>query len=385
MIKIDPKKYQKKYSETVNFKVPTSELSTVLGNIELDALKEDFEGIMNSLISENIWDESYKYKKFLDQYIRLCLFLHDDLKSYSGSGIDLYYQVIDKIKDIPLVKNIYGVIDKNDYEKYVNDEVTFENFRKIINDKMKFINGAAKNDKTKTPSVLPFNNAEYLFVNGKPKKYSYSSMTKEIRTEYFETLGIEVCPYCNHGFIDVVTPDNKAINTFELDHFYPQSIFPLLAFSLYNFVPSCKSCNQTFKKDSIEVKDAINPIIESFGTEVTFIVSPDSSGKNYEVDFEFNNCSSEKKKKCETSDKIFALRARYSCHQNYIKDVIKKKRDYGDSFRNKIKESLRKLRLDDSEETINKMIYGLEFNEEEDKIYIMSKFTRDILDNYKEK
>jgi len=220
MIKIDPKKFQKKYTKTVKFKVPSSDLSTVLGQIELASLKKDFEKIINSLISDNIWDTSYKYKTFLDEYIRLCLFLHDDLKGYSGAGINLYYQAIDKIKDISLVRNIYGVTTKKEYAKYIYDEATFDAFRDAINNKMKYINGCPKDKTTGTPAVAPFDDAEYILINGTPTKFKYGSITKEIRTEYFEALGIETCPYCNHSFINVVKDKKRKINTFELDHFF---------------------------------------------------------------------------------------------------------------------------------------------------------------------
>lgn len=64
-----------------------------------------------------------------------------------------------------------------------------------------------------------------------------------------EMLNVKTCPYCNMHYTlyaeEYVT--KRAIHKmakFQFDHFYPQSIYPMLSMCMYNLIPSCASCNQ---------------------------------------------------------------------------------------------------------------------------------------------
>ena len=61
-----------------------------------------------------------------------------------------------------------------------------------------------------------------------------------------DAMGITVCPYCEHEYLDVVEIDGKTKRTLEFDHFYPKGHgeYPGLAMCFYNLIPSCKPCNQ---------------------------------------------------------------------------------------------------------------------------------------------
>ncbi|MDM8564697.1 HNH endonuclease [Candidatus Halobeggiatoa sp. HSG11] len=50
----------------------------------------------------------------------------------------------------------------------------------------------------------------------------------------------ETCVYCGIKIDDV---------TMDVDHYLPSSLFPYLAYSWDNLVPSCKKCNQNIKSD----------------------------------------------------------------------------------------------------------------------------------------
>lgn len=76
MIRINPQNFQKKYKSIVS--IDRNELNKVdVSKIKLDSLKKDFYPIMNSLISENFLDPTYKYRDFVREYIKLCLFIAD--------------------------------------------------------------------------------------------------------------------------------------------------------------------------------------------------------------------------------------------------------------------------------------------------------------------
>ena len=61
-----------------------------------------------------------------------------------------------------------------------------------------------------------------------------------------QALGLKACPYCNEEEIIVWNFEDEGltIKNSELDHFYPRELYPYLAISLYNLVPSGKICNQ---------------------------------------------------------------------------------------------------------------------------------------------
>lgn len=79
-----------------------------------------------------------------------------------------------------------------------------------------------------------------------------------------EEMGIDVCPYCEHEFLDVVEIDGKKKRTLEFDHFYPKGKeeYPGLAMCFYNLIPSCKPCNQV-KKTNPVAANPYDPCIEN--------------------------------------------------------------------------------------------------------------------------
>lgn len=80
--------------------------------------------------------------------------------------------------------------------------------------------------------------------------------------EFYNATSIEVCPYCNHVLIGPKSKDKKDYSTGQLDHFYCKELYPYLALTLSNLVPSCGGCNGTGKgkgQDDMLRKDAVNP------------------------------------------------------------------------------------------------------------------------------
>lgn len=95
------------------------------------------------------------------------------------------------------------------------------------------------------------------------------SEIKSIYSKYFVPLGFasrdiyneikasanEGCPYC--GLLRDIE---------ELDHFLPKSKYPQFSILTSNLVPSCKTCNQTYKKSTIATsykEQIIHPYIDS--------------------------------------------------------------------------------------------------------------------------
>jgi hypothetical protein len=60
------------------------------------------------------------------------------------------------------------------------------------------------------------------------------------------TFGLRICPYCQLNHINFHEGTRLQMRP-ALDHFYPESLYPFLAISLYNLVPSCHQCNSSVK------------------------------------------------------------------------------------------------------------------------------------------
>lgn len=100
-----------------------------------------------------------------------------------------------------------------------------------------------------------FSNSPESFVDPAGKYNAYTLFSK---------MGIKVCPYCEHEFIDIIQLEGKGRRTMEFDHFYPKGDdeYPGLAMCFFNLIPSCKPCNQ-LKLTSPTEASPYDPIIES--------------------------------------------------------------------------------------------------------------------------
>ncbi|SHO58728.1 hypothetical protein [Vibrio quintilis] len=84
-----------------------------------------------------------------------------------------------------------------------------------------------------------------------------------------------ICPYCNANSVTIVENTNDKGGEFrllfDLDHFYPKSKYPYLALSFYNHIPSCKTCNTTYKgSKDFKISTHIHPFHRCFDSSYTF-------------------------------------------------------------------------------------------------------------------
>lgn len=140
-------------------------------------------------------------------------------------------------------------------------------------------------------------------------------------------LNTKVCPYCNRQY--VITLQNGKVRA-QFDHYYPKSLYPYLALSLYNLIPSCSVCNMA--KSSLDTKrDAIlYPYDEEFGYDVKFDVRYDKDDfvkmiQGIGDKFEIQIVSESKllNDKVEMQVKKLHLEELYNEHKDYVKDIIR--------------------------------------------------------------
>ncbi len=162
---------------------------------------------------------------------------------------------------------------------------------------------------------------------------------------FVNELGLRVCPYCNRNYIDTYEYDEKKRlkSTAQIDHFFPIEIFPYLAVSICNLVPSCYSCNSSKSNNTNLV---IYPYKECFGNDATFktvFLSGKGQQKdydikyllgetdNFEVKIEVHTDDVDKHTKIMNSITTFNLKNLYNLHKDIVRNLIKKSIIYNES------------------------------------------------------
>ena len=139
-------------------------------------------------------------------------------KSYSiKKYLELLKKIIDKGKDF--------IIQKELFLDYENKEID-----KIIKIMKK------KNKKSKSILEIRFEelniSEEYLPNQLFCYKKFQDGNKNWGRHKLLFLMEIEVCPYCQRNYISSYEENNSKKTTADLDHFYPKSLYPFLAFSL---------------------------------------------------------------------------------------------------------------------------------------------------------
>ncbi|RSM32528.1 hypothetical protein C5B78_02320 [Aeromonas salmonicida] len=156
-------------------------------------------------------------------------------------------------------------------------------------------------------------------------KYTQYRSSAFCRNLYIE-MGFEeaVCPYCNNNKIGIIKKEARingsSLMLFELDHFYPKSMYPFLALSLYNLIPSCHDCNATIKKEKdFTIETHTHPYHESFDDLYKFKVDLQS----FQDHSTHNLCITKNAIKPHDKSAVdFELEARYQLHQSDINSLI---------------------------------------------------------------
>ena len=294
-------------------------------------------------------------------------------KSYSMKKyLELLKKIIDKGKDF--------VIQKELFLDYENKEID-----KIIKIMKK------KNKKSKSILEIRFeelNISEEYLPN---QLFCYKKLYKEgkwSRHKLLSLMGIEVCPYCQRNYISSYGKKTTA----DLDHFYPKSLYPFLALSVYNFIPSCQVCNSRFKgyKDKgvsvYPYKESFDELGVKFKTskEVIYeILGEKDSDFSIEIDCK-NIEDKEKENKVRKSiDNLGLDRVYEKSHNQYIQDLLYTIEKYpenyleacGEMFEN---DNNKKKQLEEYFKDIVKEPYRKRIENGEP----LAKLTKDILEEF---
>lgn len=142
------------------------------------------------------------------------------------------------------------------------------------------------------------------------------------------------------AILDKITKKHIEKNHFDLDHVLDKGSCPIVALSLFNFVPSCQVCNEKLKRSKVlsnNIKDLClySPTCDDykFDEKVSITVKPFTqttsyvdNKDNYSIEFD---CS--KEKKYEDEVKLFKLEDRYNYHKIEALRLMDLKQKYNES------------------------------------------------------
>lgn len=106
--------------------------------------------------------------------------------------------------------------------------------------------------------------------------FDYQKYNKDISAhirDYFRLNDFtKICSYCNmEPAIHKINKAGQQVRSYELDHFYDKSRYPLFCYSLFNLVPSDHTCNVTNKGDTKFSDDYhLNPHFMGYLDRISF-------------------------------------------------------------------------------------------------------------------
>lgn len=163
------------------------------------------------------------------------------------------------------------------------------------------------------------NEPDYLIIESIFLDKGYDKFKK---LNFIELIGLETCPYCNRNYI--YSLDKKGKIKPQIDHFYPKSIYPILAASFYNLIPSCETCNGLSVKSSQDTltKNVTNPYLIkhkdfrfSYDIVSLNLINPISSKGSIKVTLP---------EKLDENSELFKLEELYEKHEDHVLELIYK-------------------------------------------------------------
>jgi len=386
---------------------------------------------MIKLTIDNQEDKENEYlAKVKEDVVKRIEFLKISLSHLNGGTIDLNQSIASvKVVTRNAIKIIEGknFNEKGDYNKskYVNTvklyltstnqllSVNIKGIIDILNNLIKE-DGIQLNELLICPPDELFSLNESILSGMKPvpvKEFeiiklafdynAYGKVSTPIKKFFKDNNFINYCPYCNLENVAIIPIDEEKNATgHQLDHFFSQTDYPLLSYSMFNLVPSGSNCNSAINKGSIPFTNEfhINPYTDGFGDSARFIpikVEMEVVG----IDIKFNCLPGSKKFKQLAGDKniiderhnkgninVFKLKAKYSDeeHVEDAKNILQrvhnahKGRRSIEKFINMMTNSdLEAIHLKWYKDQIRTPFYSENFGKRKN-----SKFNRDIHDYY---
>lgn len=197
-------------------------------------------------------------------------------------------------------------------------------------------------------------------------------------------MGIKTCVYCNAQYaVSFSRRDGIEYAQFEVDHWKPESRYPFLGISFYNFVPSCPSCNKHKTKKDLkfciysEVPYALDGVNHN---PFVFLLSDDSLTR-------FLNSYNKDLLKLEFKSRVgdsaleedyarFAINEMYECFRDEAAMAIRRYLFYSDAYREQLQVNYGKMFSGSL--FYEEFIYGVSFGRKDVLRRPLAKMIQDI-------
>ncbi len=211
----------------------------------------------------------------------------------------------------------------------------------------------------------------------------FISASKSTSYKLASDLDRNTCTYCNRLYTNTIVErdpitkkfnDGGRITRPQFDHWFPKSIYPVLALSFYNLIPSCAVCNSSIKGDTpFELATHIHPYLSDSAEQFSFTYKIKDVHRN-SVAIKFISGGKIKKTLEE-----FKINEVYNAHSDYeLKDLLDLRYKYSDNYLDTLLNSTFNS-LEVGIEEAYRFIFGVEIDESNFHKRPFSKFKKDIL------
>lgn len=187
------------------------------------------------------------------------------------------------------------------------------------------------------------------------------------------------CTYCNRQYTLTITDTaGKRVIRPEFDHWFAQSLYPDLALSYYNLIPSCSFCNSVLKNDKeTEITTHIHPYLDDDpGFDFTYIVNPLGG---FDVDIKITATDALLRTRVDNTLRLFKIHEVYGAHSDMeLKDLLElASANPGDYIHTLVRHVFSDTGL--SVDDIYRLLFGIESDPKKHINRPLSKFKSDIL------
>ncbi len=225
---------------------------------------------------------------------------------------------------------------------------------------------------------------------GMTSAFSYDNFGQRTSYNLYDLahlLKINVCPYCNRQYTFTISNNRDGITRPEFDHFFCQELYPMLALSFYNLVPSCVICNSRLKgRIDFRLSTHLNPFLYGFETDMQFgYYTPTTDaaiGLSEDLRITLNFATGAANHTCIKGNcDIFRLEPIYQEHKDTVREIIRKHYTTKGKYLQMLAHSIPAMHTTDAE--LYLLAFGNYYDEIDFERRPLGKLTKDIFNSLK--
>ncbi len=201
-------------------------------------------------------------------------------------------------------------------------------------------------------------------------KYTALRDDKPFKKLMADVVNIKVCLYCNINYTYAVDDGVSKRLLYQLDHFHSKDTYPWLALSFWNLIPSCSTCNASYKLTrALKIHPYANEISAPFSYKLNGVLN-----KEENIDVLFESKITDEQEDITT----LGLVERYNKHKNVVVEFLEKKQKYADTQIEELLDFGEEKKLFENETEIKQLVFGY-VPKDEFHNNSLAKFRYDIL------